>query len=214
MFGSLRLPRLGKWPRLLIAATCLLLALASALGAKQSGARAAPRSAPVVVAARDLPAGHLVSRRDVLVARWPADLRPAGAPGDPGAVIGHRLAGPVRAREAITATRLVGSDLAAGLAGGLVATTVALGDPHAIDLIRAGGRVDLLEAARPPDIADPGPARPARVHTVATSAVVLAALPATDQADAELVLAVDRATAVRVTRDSSTHVFTAVAVPP
>jgi hypothetical protein len=39
-------------------------------------------------------------------------------------------------------------------------------------------------------------------------------LPATDQAGAELVLAVDRATAVRITRDSSNHVFTAVVAPP
>lgn len=213
MFGAIRLPRLGRWPRLVLAGTCLLLALVSALGAKHDAAPP-PQSVPVVVAAHDLAAGHLLTRHDVTVARWPGAIRPPGARGDPAAVAGRRLAGPVRTREALTATRLLGSDLAAGLGAGLVATTVELGDAHASDLVRAGDRVDLLEAARPPDIAALGPAAPTRVLTLASHVMVLAVLPATADAEAELVIATDRGTAVRITRDSPDHVFTAVVAPP
>src|SRR5579862_2422378 len=78
MFGSLRhrLPRLGRAPRLCLAGACLLLALLSATGAKH-GPAPAP-SVAVLVAARDLPAGHTLARSDVAVGRWPPDLRPAG----------------------------------------------------------------------------------------------------------------------------------------
>jgi pilus assembly protein CpaB len=213
MFGAIRLPRLGRWPRLVLAGMCLLLALASALGGKH-GAAPQLRSEPVLVAARDLPAGHLLTRHDVLVAPWPVAIGPPDARSDPAAVVGRRLAGPVRAREALTATRLLGPDLAAGLGGRLVATTVTLGDAHASDLVRAGDNVDLLEASRPPEIVDPGRAPSPRVRTVATHVVVLAVLPATADAEAELVVATSRTTAVRITRDSPDHVFTAVVVPP
>jgi Flp pilus assembly protein CpaB len=215
MFRSVRLPQLGTWPRLLLAGVCLLLAVGSTLGAKHTGARPAATTA-VVVAARDLPAGHLLGHHDVRVARWPVGIRPAGARADPGSVVETRLAGPIRAGEAITPTRLLGPDLAAGLARGLAAATVAVADPHAADLIRAGDHVDVLEAGRPPELAEPAgaTAAPAPVRAVAREVVVLAVLPATDAAVAELVVAVDRPTALRLTRDGATHVFTAVVVPP
>lgn len=215
MFRSIRsrLPRIGRWPRLLLAGACLLLALNSALGAKQVVAQS-PRTVAVVVATRDLPAGHSLTRHDVAVARWPAALRPATARGDPALVIGERLAGPIVAREAITVARVVGADLADGLGRGRVATPVSLGNPHTVDLVRAGDRIDLLETARPPEIADPGLAVDPKVDTLASGALVLAVWPATDGADAELVVAVGRATAVRITRDTATHVFTAVVDPP
>ncbi len=215
MFGSLRrpLPRIGRVPRLLLAGSCVLLALTSALGAKPSTARV-PRAVGVVVARRDLPAGRLLVRHDLTLARWPAALRPAGTRGDPALLVGRRLAGPIAAREAVTTQRLVGADLAAGLAAGLVATPVVLDDPHAADLVRAGNRIDLLEAARPPEIADLAHLAAPEVRTVATHSLVLAVLAATADAEAELIVAVDRTTAVRITRDTSGHVFTAVVVAP
>lgn len=213
MFRSVRLPRLGTRPRLLLAGVCLLFAVGSTLGAKHTGVRPAATTA-VVVAVRDLPAGHLLGHLDVRVARWPVGIRPAGARGDPASVVGKRLGGPIRAGEAITPTRLLGPDLAAGLARGLAAATVAVADPHAADLIRAGDHVDILETGRPPEFAEPTAAIAARVRAVAQDVVVLAALPATDAADAELVVAVDRTTALRLTRDGTSHLFTAVVVPP
>jgi Flp pilus assembly protein CpaB len=215
MFASLRarLPRIGRAPRLILVATCLLLALAGAVHGKPKPT-ASPGGRPVVVAARDLPAGHVLSPRDLRIARLPSPLCPVGARGDPARLVRQRLAGPVRAREVLTSTRLVSADLSAGLRAGLVAAPVALDDPHALDLVRAGDRVDVLSTARPPDIADAGPPAAAPVATVAARVLVLAALRERGDVGAELIVAVDRATAARVIRDRSTHVFTAVVVPP
>jgi Flp pilus assembly protein CpaB len=192
----------------------LLLAAGSALGASSKRHAAAGHTVPVVVAARSLPAGHSLTRRDVMVQRWPAHLRPVAARGDPADLAGRRLAGPVDRGEPITSSRLLGSDLTTGLAPGEVAAAVSLGDSHATDLVRAGDRIDLLAADRPADpLAAAPPAQP-DVDVIAAGCRVLAVLPATAEADAELVVAVDQRTAVRITRDSATQVFTAVAAPP
>lgn len=207
------IPRIGRWPRLLLAGCCLLLALASAVSGKPA-AEPLTRTAPVVVAASDLPAGHQLTRADLTVMRWPPQLRPAGALDDPSALTGRRLAGPVGDGEPITNIRLVGADLAAGLPHRLVAAAVALGDDHAVELVRPGNLVDLLESDRPVDPLAGAPSRTSDVTDLATHVAVLAVLPATESSDAELVLAVNRPTAVRISRDSATHVFTAVVVPP
>ena len=214
MFGSirLRLPRIGKWPRLLLAGTCLLLALGTALSGHKHKP-AATRSVAVVVAAHDMPAGHLLHRSDLAVARWPPGLCPRRVRGDPRQLVGRRLAGPVTAREAITGSRLVSADLAAGLGPGLVAAAVVLADPRADDLVRTGDRVDILATTRPPDIADPQHTTTALISTVARSVRVLAVLPAGETTDAELLVAVDRATAVRITRDSAGQLFTTLVDP-
>jgi pilus assembly protein CpaB len=208
-----RLPRLGRWPRLLGATCCLLLAAGSALGAKPGQPTAGP-AAGVVVAARPLPAGHVLTHDDLVVERWPARVRPATARGDPAALAGRRLAGSVGRGEPITTSRLLGSDLATALPAGMVASAVSLGDPHAADLVRPGDRVDLLEADRAVDPLTAGPTSPPHVAVLTTNSLVLAVLPASAAADAELVVAVDQTTAVRITRDSATQMFTAVAAPP
>jgi Flp pilus assembly protein CpaB len=210
---------------------CLLLAAYSAAGratAEQHGAKPA-RTAPVVVAARTLPAGHLLARADLRTARWPADLRPGGFRAAPSAVTGRRLAGPVAGGEAITAYRLVGRDLAAGLPPSSVAAAVAVPDPHSVDLVRPGDRVDVLATRRSDDLlpggaAEDAPAdpagesragRPPPVESVAANARVLAVFAGSpDGGAAEVVLAVSRATAVTLTRAISTHVFTVVLAPP
>jgi Flp pilus assembly protein CpaB len=168
----------------------------------------------VVVAARELPAGHRLTRSDLLVEHWPEQLRPAAARGDPSTLAGLRLAGLVSKGEPITATRLIGADLASALPRGLVAAALTLADEHASELVRPGDRVDLLETQRPVDPLAGGPTEQTEVAALAARVSVLAVLPATAAADAELVVAVDRRTAVRITRDTATHVFTAVVVPP
>ena len=174
----------------------------------------------MVIAVRALPAGHVLTRSDVRVARWPAGLSPAGAPADPTVVLGRRLAGPLTAREAVTSTRLLGRNLVAGLPGDVVAAAVPLADAHAVDLVRAGDRVDLLSAGRSDDLAPPtgsSIAAPA-VATVIEGARVLAVFAAgsggSDDTNAEVVLAVPRGVAGRIARESPTHVFTAVLAPP
>jgi Flp pilus assembly protein CpaB len=125
-------------------------------------------------------------------------------------LIGHRLAGPVGAGEPITATRLIGRDLAAGLAADVVATAVPLADPHTAELVRPGDRVELLSTRRTDDLSAP---RPGGVEEVVPSARVLAVLSDPD-AGVELVIAVSRAIAGQIARDGPTHVFTAVLAPP
>jgi Flp pilus assembly protein CpaB len=183
------------------------------MGAERGGGPPA-RSVPVVVAAHDLPAGHRLTGADLSIAQWPAALRPSGAQADPVRVAGQRLAGAIRAREAVTTARVLGRGLTAGLSDGSVAAAVTLEDPHVADLVRAGDRVDLLEAPRPPDVVDSAPPTDPKVSTLASHALVLAVLPRTDDADAEVVLAVDRATAVRITRDRGGQLFTVVVDPP
>jgi Flp pilus assembly protein CpaB len=215
MLRSLRRlpPRIGIAPRLLIAGTCLLLAASSALGGDHR-TPPTPQAAPLVVAARDLPAGRVLAARDLTMVRCPPTLRPVGARGDPAALLGRRLAGPVTAREPITAARLVGADLVAGLPTGLVAAPVVLGDPHTADLVRAGDRVDLLATARPPDLTGLPALPEPRAQALAADVLVLAVLPVTSDADAELVVAVTRETALRIAREATARVFTAVVKPP
>jgi Flp pilus assembly protein CpaB len=213
MFASLRarLPRIGRWPRLLLAGTCALLALASL-----AGGRPGPTAdgVAVVVASHDMPAGHRLQRADIALLRLPRAAQPVGARADPGAFVGARLAGPIRSREPITPTRLVSAGLAAGLPAGEVAAPVQLAGSHVTDLVRRGDHVDLLETERPPDVLD-GSAPPAtRVDTVGRHLLVLAVLPPGDDGNAELIVATDRVGTVRITRDSSNHIFTAVVDPP
>jgi Flp pilus assembly protein CpaB len=208
-----QLPHIGRWPRLLFAGCCLLLALLSAVS-DEPAAGPAGRTSPVVVTRRPLPAGHVLTRRDLAVAGWRPGTRPHGAAADPTEFVGRRLAGPIGPGEPVTAVRLMGADLAAALPADLVAAAVTLGDPHAADLIRTGDRVDLLATAKPLDPLVGTTRRRTAVRVLATGRLVLAVLPARASADAELVVAVDRETALRITRDSATQLFTAVVVPP
>jgi Flp pilus assembly protein CpaB len=215
MFSSLRrrLPRIGRLPRLLAAGICLLLAASSALGATRPRPRSAS-VAPVVVAARDLPAGSVLGHADLAVARWPARLRPAGARAGPQTLLGRRLAGPIRAREPVTDARLVGGALTRGLPAHTVAAPLLLDDPHAADVVQAGDRVTVLETPRAADPAAAAPTVRGAVTRVAEHVLVLAVLPGADDAAAEVVLAVDESTAVRITRDRPAQMFTLVVDPP
>jgi Flp pilus assembly protein CpaB len=215
MFRALRyrLPRIGRGPRLAAAAACLLFAISSATSSAR-GNRPAARAGPVVVAAADLPAGHRLSTRDLTVVQWPARLRPAGSSAAAARLIGRRLAGRISAREAVTASRLIGADLAAGLGADAVAAAVSSDDPHVVDLVRPGDRIDVLETPRPLDTPDATTADPPPVTTVTQRVRVLAVLPADAETDAEIVVAVTRAIAVRLARDRSTQVFTIAVDPP
>jgi Flp pilus assembly protein CpaB len=215
VFASLRqlVPRralrLGRFPRLCAVGICLLLAAQSAV-AHRAARPAGGRTVPVLVSARTLPAGHVLSAGDLRQARWPAADRPPGAPAAPAAVVGRRLAGPMGVGEPITGTRLIGRDLTAGLSGDLVAAAVPLADPHAVELVRPGDRIELLSTRRTDDLSAPGPGR---IEELAADARVLAVLAGSDDG-AELVVAVSRPVAGRIVRDGPTHVFTAVLAPP
>jgi Flp pilus assembly protein CpaB len=101
-----------------------------------------------------------------------------------------------------------------GLADGLVAATVSLDDPHTAELVRSGDRVDVLATPRPPEFGAATPGTVPKVSTLVERAQVLAVLPKTDDSDAELVLAVDRNTAVRMNRERSAQLLTVIVDPP
>lgn len=63
---------------------------------------------PTVVAARDVPAGQVVSAEDVTVAAWPGSVRPSAALADPGEILGRRASAALTAGEPLTALRVVG----------------------------------------------------------------------------------------------------------
>jgi pilus assembly protein CpaB len=163
-----------------------------------------PDLAPVAVAATDLVPGTILTTGNVRSADFPAALVPAGA-GVSEDVVGHVVAGAVRAGEPITDARLVGAGLTAHLPEGQVAAPVRLADLAVAALARAGDRVDVLAA-----LPDGTPA-----DVVAADALVLAA-PGRDTDDAAglLLLAVDQATAARLAAASATAALTVTLVPP
>jgi Flp pilus assembly protein CpaB len=96
----------------------------------------------VTVAARDLPAGTVLSQDDLVVRGYPPGTAPAES--DPRAV-GRTLAAPVRRGEPVTDVRLVGPSLVAAYPG-RVALPVRIADAAAVALLRVGDHVDLVAA--------------------------------------------------------------------
>jgi Flp pilus assembly protein CpaB len=130
----------------------------------------------VTVAARDLPAGSVLTETDVAVATlvegaWtPRSL-------DVAEVVGDVLAAPVSVGEPLTETRLRGATLLTGVPPGTVALPVRLADPGAAALVSGGDRIDLLAAV-------PGDGATA-VRTVGSDLPVLLAPAATSAVSTE-----------------------------
>lgn len=145
--------------RVLAAAfTCL------AVGATLSATRApVPPTTPVLVAARDLPAGSALAPTDVSRIDFAPGTAPAAATGEIDLLAGRVLAAPIGAGEPITTGRLVGPGLADTLPT-RSAVPLRLPDPGMVALLRVGDLVDLL-ATDPED---------GHVTTVASAVPVLA----------------------------------------
>lgn len=169
--------------------TAGLLAAGAVGAALTVVAPAAPASRPVLAAARDLPAGIVLSGAELAVVRIPPAVAPDGAL-DPAAPIdGLVLAGPMRRGEVLTDARLLGPGLLDQLAGGsgqgLVAIPVRLADPGVARLLHAGQLVDVLAAAAPqldpfaggalPTEAGPAGYGPARVVAAAVRVIAVSA---------------------------------------
>jgi pilus assembly protein CpaB len=131
----------------------LLLGLAAVLGtlaaSDVAGREAALRrslgpSVPVVVARTRLAAGDRLDARHLTVRRVPSRYAPAAAYASVGALAGARAAGPLEPGEDVVPAAVDDGARAAGAPvrpGERVAELVARGSP---DLVRAGGRVDVL----------------------------------------------------------------------
>ncbi len=98
----------------------------------------------VVVAARDLAAGSLLTADDVRRETWPRDV----APRHRLARVGGELLTAVRAGEALTDTRIRGPALLRGQGPEIRSMAVQFTDPVAA-LLRAGDRIDVI--AGPPE---------------------------------------------------------------
>ncbi len=186
------------------AALLAVVALVLALRPGPPAGAAAPEPVPVVVAARSLDAGRTLGADDLTLARYPPDSAPAGGVDRPDLVVGRVLAGPVRAGEPLTETRLVGPGLTALLPRGQVAAPVRLADLAVAALVRTGDRVDVLATA-------PGAGE---AETLAAGVRVLAAGGSGDDPAAGLLLvAVDTGTAARLAAAATSATLT-VSLPP
>jgi Flp pilus assembly protein CpaB len=105
-------------------------------------------TAEVVVAARDLPAGHRLTAEDLALARVPLDVAPPGSSPDPVLVIDHVLAAPVARGEPLAPIRLMGPAGSSWKApAGTSPLPVRFTDAGAASLLSAGQRIDVLAAA-------------------------------------------------------------------
>ena len=134
----------------------LLRAVLIAVAALLVVGRLSPKPAPttaIVAAARDLPAGAVLTTADLrTIALPPADV-PVGATTDVAAAVGSQLSGPLRRGEPLTDVRLTDGGLRRPDAG-LVSAPVRLADSQAAQLLQPGQRIDVLAASTA--VGDPG----------------------------------------------------------
>jgi pilus assembly protein CpaB len=159
--------------RRLIGAALVTLALALVVS------KLAPKPAAttaIVVAARDLPAGEVLTAADLRIVDMPPATLPSGVATDVGAVVGSQLAGPLRRHEPLTDVRL-NDGLLRQPAPGLVSAPVRLADSQAALLLRPGQRIDVLAAstAVPGDVGAAGGSAPAVGAATDGAASVVAA---------------------------------------
>ena len=125
--------------RRLLAALLTAVAVATGLHAATAPP---PAEVRVLVAARDLPSGVVLSSGDLRRVGFAPGSVPDGAVADPA---GRTLAAPLRAGEPVTDVRLVGPSLTDGYPG-LAAVPVRLPDAAMAGLLTVGDRVDLVSA--------------------------------------------------------------------
>lgn len=125
--------------RRLLAAACLGVAVLA--GLRTVAGPPAPTE-PVLVAARNLPAGTVLDSGDLREARYAEGTAPDSGLTREQAT-GRTLAAPVAAGEPVTGVRLVTPGLLDGYPG-LVAVPVRIPDPDTVALLRVGDRIDLL----------------------------------------------------------------------
>lgn len=165
-------------------------------GAAGTGAPPVP-STGVVVAARDLAAGTVLTAADLRTVSMPVAIRPAGVTGRPAGLVGRLAAGPVRRGEALTDARVVGPGLTTGLtADEKAAVPVRLADPESAALVRAGDRVDVLGTPIGPDGTQTAPTGDA--VEVAAGVRVLAVLGSREADGIVLIVAVSERDARRL----------------
>lgn len=139
----------------------VLLAAASGLAVHSAAADPAPGE-PVLVAARDLPAGYVLSAEDLTRVELPADAVPSGALSATQAE-GRTLGSPAARGEPLTETRLRGRGELTGAPPGTVAVPVPVSDPATLTAVEPGDSVRVLGGPTNGDGVNPATAEPAEV---------------------------------------------------
>lgn len=139
--------RRARWRRSVlrrsVAAVCAAAAAVVAVGLLRP---APPPTTDVLVTARAVPAGAVLTAADVVLRPVPRAARQPGALTRRWEAVGRRSGSPLAAGEALTATRLVPRSAADGLPAGTVALHVLLADPAAADLLVPGSAVVVYPA--------------------------------------------------------------------
>ncbi|MGF7121389.1 SAF domain-containing protein [Rhodococcus sp. AG1013] len=166
---------------------------------------------PVVVAARDLTPGQVLSDADLrTVDRSGADT-PAGSVPAPDAALGRTVSSPVREGEILTDVRLLGPRLAEAAVGSADAriVPVRLSDSGLAALIREGDRVDVLTVDQSRQTTD---SRPPSAEILASGATVVLVSPerssGTERRDRVVMLALPAPAAGAVAAASLTDAIT------
>ncbi|AHH21539.1 putative Flp pilus assembly protein CpaB [Nocardia nova SH22a] len=130
--------------------SALALAVLAAVLALRGDPAAHRRS--VVVAARELTPGRILTADDLRRTDLPAAVVPAGAVTDPAQLVGATSTGAVHAGEILTDLRVVSPRLAAAATGAADARIVPmrLADNAVTAILRPGDRVDVVAADDPP----------------------------------------------------------------
>lgn len=102
-----------------------------------------PEGSPLLVARHDLRSGHVLTAADLRTATVPPGSRPSHALGR-GAAVGRRVAGPMRAGEAITDYRVLQEDALSGYATDAVLTTIRVDRADGLTGLHVGDRVDVI----------------------------------------------------------------------
>ncbi len=202
---------LAGWPRRAAALLCLALALFSVL--TSHAPPSAAHLSPVIVSARSLRPGTVLSAADVAAAVWPDPAVPAAVVSHLSDAVGHVLGAAMTRGEPVTAARLLDTGISAALAPGQVALTVSLSSGDQAAILQAGAVIDLYVAAAA-TIIDGSPVSSGSGRRLATNVRVLAVLPAaTDGGASSLVIAADAPTVSRLA-DRPAGQFVASLVPP
>lgn len=111
-------------------------------------------TAQIIVAARDLPVGHLVTEADVQAIRWPANSVPVGYVAQPSTAIGRGLIASVRMNEPILEAELAEKGSGAGMPiiipEGLRAVSVRVDEVIAVaGYVIPSTRVDVMLTMQP-----------------------------------------------------------------
>jgi len=102
-----------------------------------------PDGTSVLVARHDLRSGHVLTASDLRTTRVPSAALPSHTL-DRAAAVGRRVAGPMRAGEAITDYRVLQDDALSGYAADAVLTTIRVDRADGLTGLHVGDRIDVI----------------------------------------------------------------------